>query len=189
MEIALSIAIGIALSATSGFRIFVPFLAVSAAHLAGWLELNETFAWIGTYPALAVFAAATAVEILAYFIPWVDNALEAISVPASAVAGTILTFAFVSEMTPALAWFISIIAGGGTSLVTRAVSNIVHAGSTAASGGAANPAVSLVESIGTVVMSVLAIAVPILALFVLILFAAWAVKAIQRARARKRGLT
>lgn len=189
MELALSIAVGVALSATSGFRVFVPFLVLSAANLAGWLELSDSFAWIGTYPALAVLAVATVVEILAYFIPWVDNALNAISVPASIVAGTILTFAFVGEMEPVLAWSISIVAGGGASLLTRAVTGIIHAGSAAATGGLATPAISLTESIGSFIMSVIALIAPIIAIVLIIFFIYWAVQALRRAKARKGGLT
>jgi hypothetical protein len=177
--------IGIALSATSGFRVFVPFLVLSAANLAGWLELGESFAWIGTYPALVMFAVATLVEILAYFIPWVDNVLNVISVPASLVAGTILTYAVIGSLNPALAWVISIIGGGGASLLTRAVSNIVHAGSAAASGGVANPAVSLVESAGTVALSVLAIVVPIIVILSFLLLISWARKHWLRLRPKK----
>lgn len=185
MEIALAIMAGIALSATSGFRVFVPFLVLSIANLTGLMDLNQSFAWIGTYPAFAVFGAATLVEILAYFIPWVDNALNAISAPASVVAGTILTYALVGDLAPGLAWVISIIGGGGASLITRAVSGIVHAGSTAASAGTANPAVSLVESAGTVIMSILALVAPIIVILILFLLISWAIKACKRIRAKK----
>lgn len=185
MEIALAIMAGIALSATSGFRVFVPFLVLSIANLTGMLDLNQSFAWIGTYPALATFGAATLVEILAYFIPWVDNALNAISAPASVVAGTILTYALVGDLAPGLAWIISIIGGGGASLVTRAISGIVHAGSTAASGGTANPAVSLAESAGTVVMSVLALVAPFIVILILLLLISWAIRTYKRLIAKK----
>lgn len=53
MEFVLSLIVGISLSATAGFRLFVPLLVLSAASLAGWVELSDSFAWIGTYPALA----------------------------------------------------------------------------------------------------------------------------------------
>lgn len=187
MEIALSIAIGIALSATSGFRIFVPFLVLSAANLAGWLELSESFAWIGTYPALAAFATATVVEILAYFIPWVDNVLNAISVPASLVAGTVLTYAFIGDVAPGLGWFISVIGGGGASLVTRTVSNVAHAGSTATTGGTANPMLSFFESLGTVLMSIVAILAPLVAIILLALVIYWAVTVLRRLRVKGTG--
>lgn len=186
MEIALAIMAGIALSATSGFRVFVPFLILSIANLTGLLDLNQSFAWIGTYPALATFGVATLVEILAYFIPWVDNVLNAISAPASVVAGTVLTYALIGELSPALAWIISIIGGGGASLATRVISGILHAGSTAASGGTANPAVSLAESAGSVVMSVLAIIAPFIVILLLLLLSSWGIKAYKRKKAKKR---
>jgi len=185
MEIALAIMAGIALSATSGFRVFVPFLILSIANLTGLLELNQSFAWIGTYPALATFGVATIVEILAYFIPWVDNVLNAISAPASVIAGTILTYALVGDLAPGLAWVISIIGGGGVSLISRAISGIIHTGSTAASAGTANPAVSLAESVGTVVMSILAIVAPIVVILLLLLLISWAIKTYKRLTAKK----
>lgn len=40
MEIALSIALGIALAAATGFRVFVPLLRISVAAQAGHLELG-----------------------------------------------------------------------------------------------------------------------------------------------------
>ena len=188
MEIALSLIIGIALSATSGFRVFVPFLALSAANLAGWLELSQSFAWIGSWPALVMFGVATLMEILAYFIPIVDNALTAISIPISAVAGIVLTLSVLGDVGPELSWILAIIGGGGSSLVARTVSNLVHAGSTAASGGTANPVVSLAESAGSVILSVLAILAPIFALVLFSIIIYWTTKVFRRFKSRQGGL-
>jgi len=52
--------VGVGLSAACGFRVFVPLLVMSAAARSGHLELAEGFAWIGSWPALAAFAVATA---------------------------------------------------------------------------------------------------------------------------------
>ena len=185
MEIAFAVMAGIALSATSGFRVFVPFLVLSIANLTGMLDLNQSFAWIGTYPALATFGVATLVEILAYFIPWVDNVLNAISAPASVIAGTVLTYALVGDLAPGFAWIISIIGGGGVSLISRAISGIVHAGSAVASAGTANPAVSLAESVGTAVMSILAIVAPIIVILLLLLLISWAITTYKRIIVKK----
>lgn len=185
MELALAIMAGISLSATSGFRVFVPFLILSIANLTGLLDLNQSMAWIGTYPALATFGVATLVEILAYFIPWIDNVLNAISAPAAVVAGTVLTYALVGELSPGLAGIISIIGGGGASLTTRAISGFIHAGSTAASGGIANPTVSLAESAGSVIMSILAVIAPIIVILVLIILISWAIKTYKRLKVKK----
>ena len=45
---------------TMGFRVFVPLLALSIAAVTGHLDLAPDFAWLGSWPALVVFAVATA---------------------------------------------------------------------------------------------------------------------------------
>jgi hypothetical protein len=78
-----AIALGVGLSAAVGFRIFVPFTVMSVAALTGNLNLTSGFDWIGTWPALVLFATATALEIGAYYIPWLDNALDTLATPAA----------------------------------------------------------------------------------------------------------
>lgn len=63
MELALSISLGIGLSAACGFRIFVPLLAMSFAANAGHINLSDGFDWIATWPAFACFLTATILEI------------------------------------------------------------------------------------------------------------------------------
>ena len=77
MDAVLAVLLGIGLAASCGFRVFVPFLVTSAAVCSGYLDVAQNFEWLGTGTALAAFAVATAVEILAYCIPWLDNLLDA----------------------------------------------------------------------------------------------------------------
>src|SRR5947207_9861715 len=113
METLLAISLGIGLSAACGFRVFVPLLVMSVASLSGHLTLAPGFQWIGTYPALVTFSAATVVEIGGYYIPWVDHLLDTMATPAAIVAGTVVTAAMVSNMSPMLKWTLAAIAGGG----------------------------------------------------------------------------
>jgi len=83
METLFSVSAGVGLSAACGFRVFVPLLVMSIASLSGHLPLAHGFEWIGTYPALVSFAVATCVEVLGYYIPWVDHALDTIATPAA----------------------------------------------------------------------------------------------------------
>ena len=53
-EIALSVALGVGLAAATGFRLFLPLLVVSIAAWAGYLPLGESFAWLGTPPAMTM---------------------------------------------------------------------------------------------------------------------------------------
>ncbi len=169
MEIALSLLIGIGLSATCGFRLFVPFLVVSIASLTGHLELSPTFSWISSYPALIAFATATALEIIAYFVPYVDNILTAVSAPAAVIAGMLVTASVFYEAGPYFGWAVAVIAGGGSAIAGKAASAAVHNSSTAITGGAANPAVSLLETFWSWLMGFLSVAVPLLVILLLLL--------------------
>jgi hypothetical protein len=186
MEIMFSLLVGLGLSATSGFRLFVPFLIMSIASLTGLLELAPGFAWIGTYPALAAFAAATVIELAAYFSPYVDNLLSIISAPVAVIAGTVITASVFFETGPMLTWAVAAIAGGGTALAGKTASATMHAGSTTLTGGFANPVLSSLESAFSIALAVVAILVPVLVVIVLALFVYALIKIWRGLRARRR---
>ena len=126
MELALSICLGLGLSAACGFRVFVPLLGVSTAALAGHLHLAYGFEWLGTWPAFACFLTATILEIVAYYVPWLDNLLDSVATPAAVVAGTIATASVITDMSPLLQWSLAIIAGGGTAGVIQSATVLVR---------------------------------------------------------------
>lgn len=190
MDLVLSLLVGISLSATSGFRVFVPLLFLSIASLAGWVELSTSFAWIGTYPALVALVVATVLEIVAYFFPFVDNILAAAAAPVSVLAGTMITASLIVDLPPLLTWALAIAAGGGAALGGSAVSTLAHGGSTAATGGTANALLSLVESIFAFIIAALAVLVPILAFLILAVAAYLTVRFFRRLKsspARSKG--
>jgi hypothetical protein len=186
MELALSILIGIGLAAACGFRVFVPFLVISIASLSGHLDLAPGFEWIGTYYALTAFAIATVLEILAYYIPWFDNLMDAIATPAAVVAGAIIMAAVVGDMSPFLRWSLAIIAGIGVAGAVQGTTVALRGASTATTGGLANPVVSTGELAGSVVTSVLAVILPILAVALLAIMSFGGARRLRAARARAR---
>lgn len=99
---------------------FVPLLGISVAALSGHLQLAGGFEWIGSWPAFACFLTATIVEIVAFYVPWLDNLLDTIATPAAAVAGIIVTASVVSDMSPLLHWSLAVIAGGGVATTMQA---------------------------------------------------------------------
>lgn len=170
MELLLSVLLGLSLSAAVGFRIFVPFFVASVAAYTGNLSLSESFTWIGGMPAMIMFGVATMFEIGAYYIPWLDNLLDAVATPIAVIAGSILTASTMFELEPALKWPIAIIAGGGTAGFIHGLTSSVRLGSTATTGGVANPAVSTIETGSSIVLSLLAIAVPVFAIVLVMVF-------------------
>jgi Domain of unknown function (DUF4126) len=172
MELALSICLGIGLSAACGFRVFVPLLGVSAAALAGHLGLASGFEWIGTWPALACFLTATILEIAAYYVPWLDNLLDSLATPAAVVAGTLITAAVITDMSPLMKWSLALIAGGGTAGLIKAATTALRGTSSVTTAGTANWLIAsgeLVSSIGTTVVSMLLPIVAALAAAVLVI--------------------
>jgi hypothetical protein len=162
MDTLLSICIGVGLSAACGFRIFTPLLIMSIASLSGHLTLAPGFEWIGTYEALGAFAVASFLEIAAYYIPWVDNMLDSVAVPAATVAGTVVMASSVSEMSPLLQWALAVIVGGGVAGTIQGFTTITRVASTATTGGWGNFVVSTAEAGGSILLSILAIFLPVI---------------------------
>ena len=162
MEILLGLCIGVGLSAACGFRIFVPFLIVNLAVRSGHATLAPEFLWITSDPALLAFGIATFLEIIAYYIPFLDNLLDAIMTPAAVIAGSILTASQLTELSPLLHWALAIIAGGGAAGAIQGGTVLVRGTSTAGSGGAGNFIVSTGELMSSVSVAVLAIFIPLL---------------------------
>ncbi|MEM7480094.1 MAG: DUF4126 domain-containing protein [Acidobacteriota bacterium] len=168
MEILLSILIGIGLSAAAGFRIFVPFLVVGIAERSGHLALADGFDWIGSTPALITFGAATLLEVGAYYIPWLDNALDSLATPSAVVAGVILTASVVADLDPFMQWTLAVLAGGGTATVFQGVTTGTRQISTLTTAGFGNPLVSTGEIAASAGLSLLAVVVPIVAFLAVI---------------------
>lgn len=168
MDALLSIALGIGLAAATGFRVFVPLLAAGLAARAGWIPLTESFAWLASTPALLMLGTAAILETLAYYIPGIDHALDALAGPVALVAGVVASASVMTNVDPALVWPIAIIAGGGIAGATKGTSAVVRAKTGLATAGLGNPVVSTAETTGAIVLSVLALLLPIVALALIV---------------------
>src|SRR6202050_4557328 len=134
-DLALSIVLGVALAAATGFRVFLPMLIVSGAAYTGHLHLDDGFVWLGTPSALMMLSVAALAEVLAYYIPVVDNLLDTVATPAAFVAGTIVSAAVMIDAPPMLKWTAAVIAGDGVAGLTQGLTVILRAHSTVLTGG------------------------------------------------------
>lgn len=167
-EIIISILIGIGLAASVGFRIFVPLFALSLAGHFNIIPLNESWQWVGSFVSIVTLGVATIVEILAYFIPFLDNLLDTIAVPLAAIAGTAVMVATVSDLDPTITWALAIIAGGGTAAAIKGSTSTTRLASSTATAGVANPIISTVETGTSIVMSIFSIFIPIIAIILVV---------------------
>ena len=182
VDLTLSIALGIGLAAAVGFRVFLPMLVMSVAAYSGHLTLNHGFAWLGSAPALVMLSVATLLEILAYYIPGVDNLLDAIATPAALIAGTIVAAAVMTDLPPLVHWSAAVIAGGGAAGVTQGLTALLRAKSTALTGGLGNHVLASGEIGGAFVVSLLALTAPLVALGLVALFVCFTVRLLRRVR-------
>ena len=178
-DVALSIVLGIGLAAATGFRVFLPMLIVSGAY-TGYLPLGDNFAWLGTAPSLVMLTVAAIVEILAYYIPGLDNLLDALATPAAFVAGTVLSAAVMTDIPPMMKWTAAVIAGGGIAGVTQGVTATLRANSTVWTGGLGNFIMATAELGGALLVAFLALAAPVAAVALVVLFLWLTIRLLRR---------
>jgi hypothetical protein len=172
----LSVLTGIGLAAACGFRVFVPLLALGLAGRAHVLPLNDAFAMLATLPALIALGTASVLEIVAYYVPWLDNALDVAAAPAAVLAGVLASAASMTTLPPVLVWGIALIGGGGAAGLLHGATSLLRLKSTALSGGAANPVLSTGELIGALVTSAIALLVPVVCAVLVLVVLVWVVR-------------
>ena len=169
----ISLFIGIGLATATGFRVFLPLFFVSLASYFNWIPLQDNWQWLGSMQALIALGIAMVFEILSYYIPFVDNIMDSIAIPLSAIAGTLLFSSQFAESNDIIKWGLSIIAGGGTAATVSTALSGIRLASSASTAGVGNPLVSTVENTGATVMSVVAVFVPIIAIIMVIVLMYW----------------
>jgi hypothetical protein len=179
-DLAVSIVLGIALAAATGFRVFLPMLIVSGAANTGHLPLDNSFAWLGTPSALTMLGVAALAEVLAYYVPVIDNLLDTLATPAALVAGTIVSAAVMTDVPPMVKWTVAVIAGGGIAGLTQGLTGMLRAHSTVLTGGLGNSVISTAELGGALLISLLALVAPAAAIALVILFLLVAIRLLRR---------
>lgn len=155
--------IGIGLAAASGFRVFLPMFMVSLASYLGWIPMSDSFEWLSGLPTLITTGIAMIVEILAYYIPFVDHLLDSISIPLATIAGSVLFASQFADLGAFPQWSLALIAGGGTAAAISSGFAGTRAASTATTGGLGNSVVATGETAGAGILTILTVLAPIIA--------------------------
>lgn len=166
MDSGISILVGVGLAAACGMRVFMPLLAMSIAAHTGMLEPGSAMAWIGTWPALLALSTATVVEVVAYYIPWLDNLLDTLATPAAALAGAAAAATVMlptdAHFAPTWQWAGALLAGGGAAGAVQVTTVAARAISTATTGGTGNSVVATAENAGAAGVSLMFLIAPVL---------------------------
>jgi hypothetical protein len=189
LETVTSILIGLGLSAACGFRVFVPLLVAGLAARFAGMPVVPGFSWIASTPALVAFSLATGLEIVGYYIPWIDNMLDALAAPTAVVAGVLLMASTLVECGPLVRWTLAVLAGGGTAAVFQGLTTVARQVSSISTGGLGNPVLATLEGGSSAVLSVLAVTLPIVAIVLIAMLLLLVVKLLplRRTAARPTG--
>lgn len=157
------LAMGFALAACVGLRTFLPLFVAGLLARTGYVALGPSFEWMESTPALVVFGSALVFEILADKVPVLDHALHAVEAFVKPAAATLLAASLFTNLDPLTAMTLGLIGGGAIAGAVHAVKGTTRLASSAATGGLANPFLSLADDILATVGTFLAFLVPILA--------------------------
>jgi hypothetical protein len=179
-----TVALAVALAASAGLRAWLPLLAVGSLARIDVLQLGEGFAFLESTPALAAFAVATVLEIVADKVPALDHGLDAISTFIRPMAGALLAAGVIWQVNdPLWAAGLGIVVGAPIAAAPHMAKSALRLASTATTGGLANPIVSVLEDIASAVLIFLALLVPVLTVLALIIVGFFVVRLV---RGRKR---
>jgi hypothetical protein len=184
-----AIAMGIALSATAGFRVFVPMLAGALAAKFGVINTPADMDWLGSWTAIIVFATAAIAEIGAYYIPFIDNVLDTIATPLSVAAGTVLASSIlpIADQEAWVRWGVALLAGGSAAGTIQLGTGLLRLFSSKATVGTGNAVVSTGENAAAVGGSILSFLIPVVMAVLLIGLVVWIIaKVVGRLSRTKR---
>ncbi len=180
MELFLAFSLGLGLAAASGFRVFLPpflyGLAIRFDYTPLDIPVQGASEWMSSDVGLILLGSAMVLEILAYYIPWLDNLMDTIASPAAMISGIVMLSSTLVETDPFVQWSLSIIIGGGVSGTIQIGTVSIRALSTMTTGGIANPLISTAEAGACAVCTILAILLPLLALIFSLIALVFSVK-------------
>lgn len=179
-ELILSVALGVGLAAAVGLRVFLPLLVLSIAAHTGHVPLSSGFAWLAGDAALIMLSVAAVIEVLAYYVPGLDNVLDVLAAPAALIAGTVVSAAVMTDVPPMVKWTTAVIAGGGAAGLTQALTSLLRAKSSVMTAGLGNHVLATGELLGALALALLALCAPFAALALVAVGAWFAIRLVRR---------
>ena len=157
---------------------------MALAERLGWLHLDAPYDILSAWWVIAIIAVLLTVEVVADKIPAVDHVNDVIQTVVRPAAGGLLAVSASGHgsVSPVVLLVAGVLIAGGVHAVKASARPVVNV-STA---GAGAPVVSTLEDIGAVIVTVLALVVPVLAAIVIITTVVLAIVMIRRWRRHHR---
>ena len=175
------------LSASAGLNAYIPLLVVAlVARYTDLIKLNSPWDTLTSPWIIGILVVLALIEFFADKFPAVNHVNDLIQTFVRPVAGAVLFAAsakVISDVHPVLAMAAGLMVAGGVHAVKSVA---VRPAVTAATAGAGNTPVSIMEDILATVMSIMALVIPILLGAMICLFTAWIIWVLWRRANRQR---
>ena len=173
MEILSGVLAAFGLSASAGLNAYIPLLVIALlARFTDYIQLSSPWDVISSWWIIGLLLLLSLIEFFADKVPAVNHANDAIQTFVRPVAGAIVFAAaasVITEVHPILALGAGVLVSGTVHTVKSAA---VRPAVTATTGGAGNVPVSVAEDVFATFLSIIAIVVPILITFLVIIITA-----------------
>jgi len=155
------------LSASAGLNAWLPLFSSALLARLDVVELASPFDELSSTSGLLILFVLTFADFVGDKVPVVDHALHLIGTVVAPVAGAVL-FTGQTGLETELPTVAAIVLGGAMAGSIHTGRTVLRPVSTATTGGLANPLLSLGEDVGSVLLVLLAFALPILAVLVVV---------------------
>jgi hypothetical protein len=186
MEVLSGLLAAFGLSASAGLNAYIPLLVIALlARFTDFIQLSSPWDAITNWWIIGLLLFLSLIEFFADKIPAINHVNDAIQTFIRPIAGAIVFAAaanVVTEVHPILALGAGVLVSGTVHTVKSAA---VRPAVTATTGGAGNVPVSIAEDVFATFLSIIAIVVPILITFLVIIITALVVWLIYRRGKRK----
>lgn len=186
MEVLSGLLAAFGLSASAGLNAYIPLLVIALlARFTDFIQLSSPWDAITNWWIIGLLLFLSLIEFFADKIPAINHVNDAIQTFIRPIAGAIVFAAaanVVTEVHPILALGAGVLVSGTVHTVKSAA---VRPAVTATTGGAGNVPVSIAEDVFATFLSIIAIVVPILISFLVIIITALVVWLIYRRGKRK----
>ena len=178
MELLTGIFSAFGLSASAGLNAYIPLLAVSLlAKFTDLIDLQSPWDTLTSWWVIGLLVVLGSIEFFADKVPAVNHANDIIQTFVRPVAGAVVFAAsanVITEISPVVSLVSGLLVSGGVHTVKAAA---VRPAISATTGGLGNTPVSIAEDILSIVMSILAILLPLFVgiffILILIIFIRW----------------
>ncbi|CAA9541778.1 MAG: hypothetical protein AVDCRST_MAG19-1585 [uncultured Thermomicrobiales bacterium] len=184
-----SLLTGLGLAAPAGLNAYLPLLVLALAdRISTDVTLARPYGFLSSTWAIAVIVLLLTVELVVDKVPGLDHANDLVQSAVRPAAGAVLVMAATSEgagINPVVSLVLGLLVAGAVHTAKAVVRPVVTLGT----GGMGNPLLSLAEDMVAGLAAVVAVFLPVLSVGILLLFGAFVVWAIRKARRPKRAVS